>query len=390
MVAPVRDVRVRPEGVPPGGGAAGVEQGVLRGQYVRARVQVRLRDRFRGGDVGRVPADVHGGGAGHARILPGHGAGQRVIELLNARAIAVAFQRVPVRGRGAVSQDAQQHGGTAVDQGHAGGRQVAGVRDGHARHDAAAQVLQVGAHGVGQRLRAPTRERPADRVAQQRQHQRHGGRAGRAQRQGAVRGQSGPQGAGLGRAEQRVSQQCSGRQAPQPEVGQGHGVARHARQRAQNVVQQALPVGQQRGHQAHPGRTVAAQGVGGGVQVAFQRHAASTGQRVRDGGAGLHPVQPEGMQRPLPERGARGGQRVNGRPVIMHEAGQGHVRAAQAAAHLRARLDHLHAQARAGQGDGRRQAVRSGSDNHGVQRGGRSCGGSSHAGSVPPGAGRPC
>ena len=109
------------------------------------------------------------------RRRPGDGRGQRVIQLEDARAVAIAAQRLAVALRQAFARDEQQLARRQVKEQGARPRQLVDMRHRLACADLAAQRAQQRAQRLRQSLRAAARRRPADALRQGNQHQGEGG-----------------------------------------------------------------------------------------------------------------------------------------------------------------------------------------------------------------------
>ncbi len=224
--------------------------------------------------------------------------------------------------------------------------------------DRAAQRGQQPGHGIGQRLRAAPRERPADLVRGQREHQRYAPGGRRGQRRGHMRRQPGQQAARVLAAEGPGQH---GRRGPgeQPEVAHQQGMRRQAGQRrAQQVHGQVVPPAAERPHELEVGLPVDAERRRGFGDRAGQHGGGSVRERVGDRQVRLDPGQPVPFERPGPQgRGSRP-ERVDGRAGVVPEARQGQFLGPGPAADGVRTLVHHDAQAGLGQRDRRGQPVR--------------------------------
>ena len=104
-----------------------------------------------------------------------------------------------------------------------------------------------------------------------------------------------------------------------------------------------------------------AEALGRPLEGLVEHHRAASrrvGERVGDGGRGLHPLEAVAIERQLPEERGQDPHRVDGGADVVLEAREREGRGAGAAPRLVVGLEHQHPSAGALEGDGGREPVR--------------------------------
>ena len=271
----VGHMNVRPEGVLTRWGAAGVEQALLGQQHIGALGHpAPVRREFGGLQLTQGAAQMYGSGQRGAGVAPGQRAGQRVIDLEGPHAGFELPQPGRVALRQRIARQPQKPRQRGIKNDGLILRQFLQVRHRRIQDDLAAQLRQQPRQRARKGLRPAAWKGPAHRVPAHRQHQPEGRGAKVSQWQPGVRRQPAQQCPCLWRAEHGTGQQRGRGQATHTEAGQRDRVRRNMHQRAQGVVQQALPVGDQRAEQGQIRALVNSQPGGGFFQAAVHQHTA--------------------------------------------------------------------------------------------------------------------
>ena len=300
---------------------------------------------------------MDGAGAAALRCRPRHGAVEGVVELERGGPVAEAPQCAQVaprqfvpRRRAAIWRGVRSSSTARTP------RTSAERADLAAGLDLAAQRAQERGHRIGDGLRAAGGDRPADAVAEHHQREPEARRGRGAERAHRVRGVAGQQGAGARAREARAGEARGRAQSRAREAHVGAGVAWDA-QGAEQVLEQHVPVVDERLQQRAIGIAVGSEALGRLVHGAMQRHCRAVVERMGDRDLGMGELEPVLPQRQATQerRGEREG--VDRRADVVPESGQRELGAAQAAADLVRGLEHEHGAPCLGERDRSRQAI---------------------------------
>ncbi len=270
-----------------------------------------------GADLRAVRADLHGPGPARLGGGPRDGPVQRVVDLEDAGAVAVAGVVVAEAG------DAGQGGGRGVEDVRPGRRQVVEALDLVVGVHGAAEFAQVGGEGVGDRLGAAAGDGPAAGVRGEGEDEAYGGGGEAAERRHHVGDEPGEEGAGALVVE-AAGQPGRRRQSDEAEPGEGDGVAGQRGQRQRHeVADQGVPAVQE-GRDEPPVRAGVARPEGGGrlADRAGQHGRGAVQERVGHGQLGVQPLQAVPLQRQSAEGGRADGEGVGGGAGVVPEAGR--------------------------------------------------------------------
>ena len=284
---------VRPGRVAARGGASWIEQARLDQDQKRT---VRM---FSPPHVGLAgcqlldrSADVHGPGPPARFGLPRDRAVQRPVHLEDRRAIAEPPEPTPVPGWQRVAGDARELARGDVEQNRAGRRQVGRRVDRAGGQNLPAERPQLRHQRLGDPLRTSLDDRPPDQVRKHAEEQRDASSGEPRQRQDRMRGHPSHQSAGPLRLE-APGQAERGSGGANPEPGQGNRVPGHVCGGRQEVLDELVPLLDQRSERSTPLGTVAPQPNRRLVERSFGHRGRPVVERMRQRGAGLHPVDPQ-------------------------------------------------------------------------------------------------
>ena len=217
--------------------------------------------------------------------------------------------------------------------------------------DAAAQCCQHRGEGRRHSGRAALDDRPAVPMGDGGEHQRErrSGRPG--ERVPPMGGVPGEQGRRLVRVP-HPSQDGCGQESGGPEPGKRAEMTRHVQERAQHFLRQVVEVLRQRTEQAPPSWSVDPEKPTGLVQRVHHGAGPAVGQRVCEVDLRPAPFEPMvGESEALEERRCQP-DRVDGRAVVVHQAGQDPLGRAGTTTDRLGRLQHGHHDAPLRKGDG--------------------------------------
>jgi hypothetical protein len=229
---------------------------------------------------------------------------------------------------------------------------------------------------VGDPLRAAAREAPAEDVAEDDQREPEAGARPPLHRQHRVRGVSGEERARSLGLEQPLGErtrvaQCVARRARTDGAHQSRERARPGRQRPEQDGLDGVPVLDERRDELTVRATVSAELLHGRVDVALERDGGPVVERMRRRRIGVNPLQ---RQLELAEERRVLGHRMDRGADVVHEARQRELLRVHAAADRLLLLVDDDVQAGAGEHDGGREPVRSGTDDGRPHRSVRSAG----------------
>ena len=161
-------------------------------------------------------------------------------------------------------------------------------------------------------------------------------------------GDPGPQRLGLLRlpdpAQDGRRQECA-----DAEMGERQRMSRHAEDRLGRIGEQVVEVVRRMFEDATPPLAVAVERFDRAIQRSVQHARRTVVERMGAVDRRLQPREAVRREVELGEERRRGGDRMDGRAVVMDQAGDDHLRAARATADRIARLEHRHVHAGAGQ-----------------------------------------
>ena len=271
-------------------------------------------------DLRERAAQVHGAGPADVRVGPRHAALDREIHLERARSPPETAEGTRHPRRQRVTKHAGDRIGREVEQGHVGRRELRRGLDQNAGFDLAAEVGQQRGQRGGDRPGPAGRDRPAPAVA--------GGDDARADRRGErvvqrperVRGHPAEQRASLLGAE-HPREPRAGQQRRQPEPGQRQRMAGCPQQRPHDVRRQLVVLGRGPAEHTPPAGTVGAEARGGFLDGPVQQPGIPAVERVRAVDLRPPPGQPVPVQAEAVQERRAGRHRVEGRAVVVQQAG---------------------------------------------------------------------
>ncbi|KJL27437.1 hypothetical protein RN50_00032 [Microbacterium foliorum] len=221
--------------------------------------------------------------------------------------------------------------------------------------------LEIGDEGIRDLLRPAARVHPAAGVG-----------LGGEQQAGCCSGEGGER---RRRMRQHASDQCGGLFGAERARGQGGALVEHPQGEAQSgqrlaghpqhlipgEVRDALDVRAERAQESQPRALVDPERGCGALDVAPRDARSAAVERVRVRDVRMDPLDAFGQTERLEERGGDGGG-VHGRAHVVPETGERRVEGAETAADGVGGFEDPHLVSRAGEGHGRREAVRSGAD----------------------------
>ena len=161
---------------------------------------------------------------GHGAVAPRDRTVERVIDLVGARAVAIALELPAIAVRQCPAGDPQERARREVAEDGARRRQILDGLDPLAGDDLAAERAQVAAQRIGEPLRAAARNRPAVRVRDCGEDEADGAGRQHIERQHAVRGVAGQQRSRPIRAKAPLREPLGRLHRGQAEAGRGQRV----------------------------------------------------------------------------------------------------------------------------------------------------------------------
>ncbi len=299
---------------------------------------------------------MHGTGVRARRCLPGDRPIERQIDLEHPRAVAIAFELAAVALRQARAGDRQHLARREVEQDRARGRQGVDRLDRRPGDDLATERAQAGRQGIGDPLRAATRERPADRVAHGTKDEPEGRARRLFQGQERMSGEPGEQCARVLAAEHHRSQEARRPDRAQTEAEERERMAWEA-QRSEDRIGDRIPTADERSHQPPVRPGIPAERRAGRADRTFEHRGRAVVERVRQGGRWMNPPEAMLVQRQGSEKRRATTERMDRRADVVNETGQRQLGRAHSPTDSIPRFEHQHPLARARQGDRGRQAV---------------------------------
>ncbi len=329
---------VGPQGVAAGGSPRRVEQALLGDEHERPVGMLAAPDRrLPRGDLRRRAPDVHRRRPGDVVVGPRHRRGQRVVHLEHAGSVAEPLEAPPVAVRETIAGERDELPRRHVGEHHPRGRQRVERVDAMVTDHLTAVGGEDRDQRVGDRLRAPGGERPADQMPEGPQGDPERRRQRPVEREDRMGRDTGEEGG------RRVAGEPAGHtgraaQPGQPEPGHRHRMARHRQRREQPVDErQAGPL--ERGHQSLPGAPVGSQPGRRLVHRAVQDRRTGR-QRVGERHVRLHPPHAVLLERQGAQCRGCHAERVDRRAHVVTEAGLGQLGGAAPASRRRCRLEH--------------------------------------------------
>src|SRR6267378_2697015 len=145
-------------------------------------------------------------------------------------------------------------------------------------------------------------------------------------------------------------------------------MSRDTDQRTESIRREIVPLADKRFDEPPVRATIRTKPRGGGIQRALEEDGGAVVKRVREGDGWLDPFQAFLHQAQPAEERRRGAQRMDRGAEIVDKTGEGQRRGAAASADRVIRLIDRDGSAVARELDGGGEAVRSGSDNDGIER----------------------
>ncbi len=318
------------------------------------------------GDLRSAPAQVEGACLREFGVRPRDRAGQGEVDLRDAVAVPEVGETAEVGVGEPGTRDLGERLRRRVEQHRTCGRELVDGAHLGAGDDLAAVGEEVCGERVDDRLAAADGDRPAAGVGVG--AERQGCRRRREARHGPdrVRGHPAQHRRGDVLTEPEVPGGAPLLERPQAELGDRDRMPGHLQQLAAGELRHAVGVRGERAHERAPRRSVAAERVGGAVDVAVGDAGAAVVEGVRVGDLRHHQLDPafeaEGAEEPRGER-----HRVDRRADVMVEAREGEFRGPRPAADGVAPLHHLHVQASSRKGHRGGEPVRAGADDHRVE-----------------------
>ena len=214
---------------------------------------------------------------------------------------------------------------------------------------------------VGEPLGAAARHGPADGVRADGEHDPERRAQRRLERQHRVSAAAGQQRSRALAGEAAAREPGRRPHRPAREAGEGQRVPRRP-QRPEQVTEQRPGLPHERLDHAAVGRTVGPEAGRRLRDRALEQHRRPVVERMRQRSGGMRELEPVLGERQAPEQRRRLRQSVHGRARVVHEAGQGQLGRAAAAADRRLALQDGDAAPGGGQHDGGGEPVRAGAD----------------------------
>ena len=229
----------------------------------------------------------------------------------------------------------------------------------------AAERAEVGGEGVCDGLRAPSRERPTDMVAEEGEHEPGCGARRSRERKDRMSCQAREQTAGVRAVEMTPGHSGSREDRVQAEAGEDERMPRQP-EGAEYLAQDRVGISYQRPHEARIRRRIGAERSRRAGKRALEHRGGAVVERVRERGRRFDPLEPVLLERQRAEERRALDERVDCRADVVPKSGQRQLGGACAAADGVGRFEDEHGPPGAGEHDRRREPVRPGTDDDSV------------------------